>query len=107
MSETVIQAGPILLDDGSARRVAKVGDLVSVDLDYPPLSPPTTVRFTCAVEEWQRERQTPEWAYRAAYVANHWCVGLPLPASEYDAAIHAAQHGEIRLWPSRTFPTSP
>ena len=107
MSETVIQAGPILLDDGSARRVAKVGDLVPVDLDYPPLSPPTTVRFTCAVEEWQRERQTPEWAYRAAFVANHWCVGLPLPASEYDAAIHAAQHGEIRLWPSRTSPTSP
>jgi len=105
MPETVVQVGPILLDDGPAKPVAKVGDLVPVALDYPPLSPPITARFTCTVEEWQRERKTPEWAYRAAYIANHWCVGLLLPASDYDAAIHAAQHGEIRLWPSRTFPT--
>lgn len=101
MPETVVQVGPILLDDGSAIRVAKVGDLVSIAPDQLHLHPPVTY----TVEEWQRERQTPEWAYRAAYVANHWCVGLLLPASEYDAAIHAAQHGEIRLWPSRTFPT--
>jgi len=49
------------------------------------------------IEEWLAIRQTPAWAYRAAHVANHWCVGLVLPASEYDAAVHAAQHGEIRL----------
>lgn len=71
-------------------------------LDYPPLR-----EVTRTVEEWKRHFETPEWAHRAAFVANHWCVGLPLPASEYDAAIHAAQHGEIRLWPSRTSPTSP
>lgn len=74
----------------------------STTLDYPPLR-----EVTRTVEEWKRHFETPEWAYRAAFVANHWCVGLPLPASEYDAAIHAAQHGEIRLWPSRTSPTSP
>lgn len=61
-----------------------------------PHDPAPAPVVTRSVEEWQAERQTPEWVHRAAFVANHWCIGLTMPASDYDAAIHAAQHGAIR-----------
>ncbi len=57
-----------------------------------PPAPPAPL----SVEEWQRRKDPPAWAHRAAFVANHWCLGLLLSESEYDAALHAAQHGEIR-----------
>lgn len=56
------------------------------------------------VDEWRRIKSPPPWAHQAARVANHWCLGLLLTEADYDAALHAAQHGEIRLWPYRTFP---
>lgn len=56
-----------------------------------PEPPPTRT-----VEEWATAKGSPAWAYRAAFVAHHWCHGLSMTESDYDAALHAAQHGEIR-----------
>lgn len=51
---------------------------------------------TLPVEEWQRLKSPPAWAHQAAFVAGRWCLGLLLTETEYDAALDAAQHGEIR-----------
>jgi hypothetical protein len=48
------------------------------------------------VEEWQRRKNPPAWAHKAAFIGQRWCLGLLLTEAEYDAALHAAQHGEIR-----------
>lgn len=56
--------------------------------DPPAVTPPTRT-----VEDWQAIKRSPAWAHRAAFVAFHWCHGLHLTESDYDAALHAAQHG--------------
>lgn len=59
----------------------------------PDPKPKAATPPTRTVEEWKAAKGSPEWAYRAAFVAFHWCHGLPLTESDYDAALHAAQHG--------------
>lgn len=68
-----------------------------------PVAPPAAPVVHDA-DEWAALKSSPAWAHKAAAVANHWCRGLLLTEADYDAALHAAQHGEIRLWPSRTSP---
>jgi hypothetical protein len=48
------------------------------------------------IEEWQARKNPPAWAHKAAFVGQRWCRGLCLTEADYDAALHAAQHGEIR-----------
>ncbi len=59
----------------------------------PEENPPPAPAEARDVEAWASAKNTPAVWFKAAAVANHWCLGFQATERDYDAAIAAAQHG--------------
>jgi hypothetical protein len=59
----------------------------------PEENPPPAEAELRDVEAWASAKKTPTRWFKAAAVANHWCLGLQVTERDFDAALSAAQHG--------------